>query len=170
MRRWGGMASKGHSKGPVRLGSLPEALLYKVLVFADIHWVLANVPGPSAFTRVFSYNLYTNCLEWALLWSPGNYDHPRLREVKKLTKGTQLINGYVRIMLKQPVCSPPMITPSPPQCRGKARERNTIENTAGLVFPSSLPISEVGIVRLRPQIIQENPVQLTSKPVFFPFY
>lgn len=56
----------------------------------------------------------------------GNHDHPRLREVKKLAKGTQLINDYVRIMLKQPVCSPRMITPSPPQCTGRAQKRNII--------------------------------------------
>lgn len=99
----------------------------------------------------------------------GNYDHPRLREVKKLAKGTQLINDYVRIMLKQPVFSPRMITPSPPQCTGRAQKRNIIENTSGLIFTSSLPISEVGIISLRPQIIQGNPVQLTSNLCSFHF-
>lgn len=96
----------------------------------------------------------------------------RLREVKKLAKGTQLTSDCVRIALRQPVSGPQMVTP-PQKCTGRAREGNRTENMPGLVFNSSCSphlSTRLGIVSLRSQIIQENPVQFTPKPVFFPFY
>lgn len=117
----------------------------------------------SPLTRIFSYNLYTNSLKWALLLSPGKL---RLRAGKKLAKGTEL-SDCVRVTLRQPVSCPQIVTSSPPKCMGRAQERYIPENTPGLVFPlwQSSPV-----MVLEPKVIQEIPVQQILKPVFFPSY